>query len=261
MKKKSLLLLVILSITTLSSCLKIKNEYAPVGEVNFKMIESLAPGARYLICEFSTEEQFGCLNYLIRYDYTSNMGNFEIHLKDVEKSDFCLTAPGPAKAELNLGTYQNGDYVVKIKVGDIENQGMLKVSAQHYVLDVSTPQNLTIVTDTLLRMPEHTIWGYASYQDDQFETPAIAFTDSLEQRGAQPANLPAGDFGYFTIGQNSQIVSIINAPEEKAIYFIYRFVDGDNAIMDLVSDFFVTYSNDIIIIVYTSEGQTFSSLS
>lgn len=259
MRKIYFATLVLLAFLLFSSCLKIKKESLPLGPVNLGFFETLSPDARYLGLYFYTDEQFPCTNYFINYDYSSDMGNLDIHLKEVEATDFCITATGPATAQMNLGIYQAGNYQVNIKVVNAANVGTLQVTPTSYILMMNNPQMLTLLTDTLYRIPENTIWGYVAYNKTEYDTVATAFLDSLEQRGAEPINLIPGDYGYFTLTEDGELTLIDQPDTEFSLNFINKFEGEDDEIKDIISYFYINHNNEVFILVRTSEGKVLSS--
>lgn len=259
MQKFYLATLVLLTILLFSSCLKTKHDPLPLGAVKLGFIETLTPDARYLNFYFFTEEQFACTNYFINYDFSNNLGNLDIHLKEVEVTDLCLTATGPATAQMNLGIYQMGTYQVDIKVVNALNAGTLQVTPTNYILTMNDPQMLTLITDTLYRIPDHTIWGFAAYNETEYESIANAFLDSLEQRGATSVNLTTGDFGYFTLTQEGEIKLIDQPGTKYSLNFIYLFEGEDQEIKDVIRYFEINHFNEILPMVRTSDGKVYNS--
>ncbi|MBE0639101.1 MAG: hypothetical protein IH598_11325 [Bacteroidales bacterium] len=259
MRKLYLVSLVLLMVTMLTSCLKTKNEALPLGEVDLGFIEALTPDARYLTFYFFTKEQFPCTNYFINYNYSNDLGNLEIHLKNIEVTDFCLTAAGPATAQMNLGIYQMGAYQVLIKVVNAENSGTLQVTPSQYILTINDPQMLTQLTDTLNRIPENTIWGYVAYNEEEYMSVAAACLDSIEQHGAVPISLDQGNFGYFSLNEEGEINLIDQAEAKFSIGFIYEFEGSDEEINSVIRYFYINHYDEVFLFIRNDDGEVFNS--
>ncbi len=254
-----LLLIIAAGLLFTASCLKDKREYLPLGEVEMYMIEGLAEDARYLFLEFATKDDFNCLNYFIRFNNNSSSGNIDIHLRDVEKSDFCFTALGPAKAEINLGIYQIGTYQANIKVGELENSGTLQVTNSQYILTINDPQMLEVLFDTLNRVPMNFIWGYAAYTSPDDQPVVQAFMDTLQAVGATQVNLLPGKFGYFDIDSDNNI-HLADMPEwDYSENFYYRFEGSDEVLREIIRHFYLYHHAELFVFLRTSRGHILTS--
>ena len=259
MPKFSTFLLVAITLIFFSSCTKIEKEYYPIGDVNLKMVEGISPDNRAIFLQFYTTQLFPCVNYFIRYDYANDGGNLNINLKDIEKNDFCFTAQGPATAEMNIGSYLNGVYQFNLTIGEAVNPGTLEITSSRYILHFPSPDKLLLVTDTLNRIPENTFWGYVAYDKQEFAGVAQSVLDSLENRGAVPATLIPGDFGYFTLGSDGKITLIDEPNTEYSINFIYSQADPEADITAVIRYFYLNHYDEVYIFVRTSNGQVLTS--
>lgn len=255
----NLLIFALLSAVLLSSCLKIEKEYFPLTGVKLKMIEGLTNDQRSLYLYFETDETYPCVNYFIRYQYQNNQGNLNIHLRDVEKNNTCFGGEGPATAEINAGSYLIGVYQVELKVGQAQNSGTMVVSGSRYILHFPDPNHLTVLTDTLNRIPENIIWGYVAYKRLQDAPIAESVLDSLEQRGAAPVTLIPGDFGYFTLTPDGKITLIDKSSSEYQLNFVYGMIINEQAIRAVIRHFYVNNYDQVFIFIRTSKGQVFTS--
>jgi hypothetical protein len=259
MQKFYITLALLLSALLMNSCLKTKKDPLPLGAVNMGFIETLSPDARYLNLYIFTGEDYPCLNYFINYDFSSDMGNLTIHLKHVDATDFCITGAGPATAQLNLGIYQNGTYQMNIKVANAENTGTLQVTPSQYIVLMNNPQMLTMLTDTLNRIPDDLTWGYVAYNDAVNEGLALSVLDSLQQIGATNIELTSGEYGYFALDEGGNITLIDQSEAKYNLGFIYEFEGEDQALKDVIRDFYINHSSDIFILIRTSKGNLYTS--
>jgi hypothetical protein len=253
----SLLLLLILSL--LSSCLKHEKEYLPLGDVNLQMTEELTVNSRRLHFNFFTEEKYECLDNIIRYSSSSGPENIDITLIDVEKSEFCLTGPGPAIETIDLGSFGPGNYPVFIKVGNTQNTGSLQVTDETYIIGFDDPQMLIAFYDTLNRIPDDFFWGVVGYHFEDDEVKVDAFLDSLESFGAQPRTLTPGEYGYFQVDSIGKIIIPENPNFNFTESFAYEYTEPIKKIQDLIDYFYGVYPNSIFIYLYNSKGEAYHS--
>ncbi len=259
MKKNLLPLFFILIVFSFSSCTKIKREYYSLTSINLQMIENITPEDRSIYFHFYTIELYSCLNYLIRYDFSSDNGNLTINLRDVEKNDLCINGQGPATANMNLGKYDNGTYQINLTVAGETNTGTLEVSDLGYVLHFQTLNKLNLIADTMFRIPENIFWGYVAYPKEASAGIANQVLDSLESHGASPHNLQHGYYGYFTIKENGEITLLDKSDANFSINFIYKQEDPDDNIKDVIRYFNNHHLNEVYIFVRTSKGLVFNS--
>jgi len=259
MQKFYITLVVLLSVLLMSSCLKTKKDPLPLGAVKMGFIEVLSPDARHLNLYIFTEENFPCLNYFINYGFTSNSGNLTIHLKHVDATDFCITGVGPATAQMNLGVYQNGTYQINIKVANAENAGTLQVTPSQYIVTMDNPQMLTMITDTLYRIPNDLVWGYVAYNDAANEGLALSVLDSLQQIGATNVELTSGEYGYFALDEEGNITLMDQSEAKYNLGFIYEYEGEDQALKDVIRDFYINHSSEVFIFIRTSKGNLYTS--
>lgn len=261
MQKKLIpLLALFISLLLLMSCLKEKKEYLPLGEVKLHKFENLANDPRLLFFVFETTNNYECLNYPIRYENSTSAGNIDVRLIDIEKTDYCLTAAGPATAEVNLGNYQTGSYPVKITVGNVETSGELHVTNAQYILHLSNPQKITMASDTLNRVPDSFIWGFAAWNDSTDFLIVETFVDSLENSGAAPISIMQGEYGYFKIDQENEIEPLEVSNWSHSINFYYKFDESEAVLKDLVYHYYLSYYPKMFAYIRTSDGGIISSL-
>ncbi len=259
MKNPLISLLLFLFVASLSSCLENDTEYLPLGSVELQMTEDLSVSPRRLHFNFFTEEDYECINYIIRHTSTSTAGNIDINLIDIEKTALCLTNHGPALVIIELDSYQPGNYQVLVKVGDVTNTGSLEVTEERYVITFDDPEMLTAQYDTLHRIPDDMIWGIVGYYSEEGELIVDSFLDSLENIGAQPRVLSTGDYGYFQADSIGQIIAPEGLEFNFTKTFVYDYSEPMGPVQEAINYFSNIYTNDLYIYLYNSEGEIFIS--
>jgi hypothetical protein len=242
---------------TFTSCTKDKKGYLPLEMVNFYPFEELTPEGRNLRLVFYTEKEYPCINHIIRYTNSSTASNFDITLVDVESQTLCLDETGPAKAVIDFGNLASGTYPLTIMVADSFNTGTIEISTEKYVLSIQNPQMLEIKYDTLLRIPDFTVWGVIAFSDSTGFPVMEMFLDTLEARGAVPDTLNFGNFGYFKTDSTGEILITDNGGWIYAEPFVYHYTEDWNEIGEIVQYFAFTYPGDIFVYIYNYQGQAY----
>jgi len=246
-------------IALFTSCLKNEKEYLPLGDVKLQMTEDLSENSRTLHFNFFTEEEYECLDNIIRFSSASTTENIDIALVDVEVSVLCLTGPGPALETIILGSFELGNYPVGIKVGEVENTGTLHVAEDFYTLSLINPQMLSMTYDTLYRIPDNTFWGLAGYNETEAEEKIDEFFEALVEIGAEQYTLNTGDYGYFQADSAGKIIVPEDIGFEYGKSFFYDYNGPVSSVEEVVDQFAEMYSHYFYVYVYTSEGEYFES--
>ncbi len=259
--KKTLNALIVLIIVAwvLSSCKNNKTEYFPLSSVTMKFAEELPAGTGDLHFYFVTDNEYECMNFPIRYELQSDDLGVNVYLKDVEEISTCLTPGGAAYADINIGNFLAGSYPLTIKVGDVENIGMLTVTESQCIITIDNPQMLTLLHDTVQRVPEDLIWGLVGYNLSSSAGVANAYLDSIQKVGAQPVELVPGDYGYFEIDTAGKIVAPDNLGYKYIKTYVYNYNQAWETLEEIVNYYSVYNPHTFIIYLYNSEGERYSS--
>ncbi len=199
--------------------------------------EAIDSFPRKLVFAFKTLEEYPCQNTSILIeDYFQN-GARNINLKEVTEPEDCLVGYAPAKAQLDLGFLIQGQHKLNFIIKSlIQNTGYLEVSPERYTLNMRSEDGLVVERYELMRLPENAIWGYLLHEEQQTDL-AEAFLLELDAL-SQPAHLPAGDYGFFSL--NGEEV-IFHRPEawindDRLMAFFLRSIDPsmENSLQELL---------------------------
>jgi hypothetical protein len=261
MIKKTLNAVIALTIVVfvLSSCKNNKLDHFPLSSVTMKFAEELPAGTGNLHFYFMTDDDYECQGFPIRYEQQSDELGINIYLKDVEEISTCITPGGPAYVDINIGNFMSGSYALSIKVGDIENTGTLTVSESQYIISIDNPQMLTLVYDTMQRVPENIIWGVVAYNLPDAAATANAYLDSIQNVGAQPTTLAPGDYGYFQADTTGKIVAPDDLGYKYTKTYVYNYDQSWETLVGIVNYYSIYNPHTFIIYLYNSEGQRHTS--
>lgn len=118
--------------------------------VNLTMAEKVEGNDRELVFYIATDQIFGCCNNLIQNEVLRQDNLVNIYFDGIYFPDICLTALGPATAEISMGDLAPGNYMIYLNNGSLSNF-VLKVTAESYTIEPIKIVNLTIKNSFLPR--------------------------------------------------------------------------------------------------------------
>jgi hypothetical protein len=259
MKIRFLPNLAILLIIIFTGCKKDFTVEKIDSNIEIKMWETLDSTKRKLQFYCSTEKAYECSNYAISKTYRKSPGTIEIGFRGVIKYDLCFTAFGPASTIIDLGTLPNGIYNLNINVEGNKSKGKLTVTQGYYAIELDNPKQLDIITTALYRIPANTIWGSVRYHESSTAALVKTFIDSLQVLNAIPYEYKPGDYGYFEIGPDGEILPHQNHGARFIRPFIYNYTGTTTNLEKLVKNFGARYGNSLSVILYNTRGETYRS--
>jgi hypothetical protein len=134
----------------------------------------------------------------------------------------------------------------------------LIVTDTSYEISNGTGSWTYIASSLINRIPAYTIWGSFSSGNASANLIANSFVDSLDTIGATARTFSPGDYAYFTVGSNGQIVDQnVTSIFHSAFAFVYH---GDLALVkNLVLEYGTEYGSNILITVFAYDGEEFIS--
>ncbi len=237
----------------LSSCIKDDHTELIKSKINIKPWELLDTNNREFVLYSSTEKIYPCCNYFIIFDSFVRYNEVYIRFNSIYKPEICLTALGPAKADVNLGRLPEGTYSLNIFVHKLHNSGRLIVTNDYYKLDLPNSKSISIENNKLYRIPDNTIWGYTSYRGsiDGLEQ---SFIDSLQILGANEKEFNPGEYGYFKIEPDGEFV-MSGTQSSIRKHFIFEYPNEVSLIENLVRNYAVNHPDSLRIRLYTDKGK------
>lgn len=227
------------------------------SRINIKLREELSANSKNVVLNCRTERIYGCINYGIDYSVIKNTNNFKIKFSRIIISDVCLTALGPASAQINLGNLSSGTYDLNLEVNGKTESAVLTVTDSLYQINFQPGFNFKFDNTKLNRVPQYLIWGSVGYINDSLTIAADTFIDSLQILGATQKNISPGDYGFFEIDSFGNIV----APDNHGYPFIkmykFEYQSDLNNIKELMKRIQYQYVNQIYISCNTWQGDVF----
>ena len=207
----------------------------------------------------SSIEQYDCQNYELDANAYRFNSFIQFTIRDLIQPSECETGMAPAKNTSSIGFLPNGDYNVQISLKNtISNQGKLQVTADAFTLKMESLDGIELASTELKRIPAKSIWGYVGYQNkDEVGNQPELFIQDLKN-SSLTINLPQGEYGYFKIENNGQL--ILNPPPKFTFFqtFLFKYDKNLQELESLLEAYRMGPANGKMEIkVFTWEGESF----
>ncbi len=211
-------------------------------------------GQQFLELNVISEEVFDCQESRLVHEYEVKGNKITVRIRGVEEPENCTTQMGPVKAQMPLGELAPGLYQVKVMINRQLFKASLQVGPQHFELrSDDDPDLFRIGNGRLNLIPTGLIWGQAQYGDDAGRARAQEFVAALQQAGATPPELAAGDYGEFYVHYDSAPDEVSTGPGKYALPFVLAYAGDLNDLKSLFDQF----SSDLDLSLANRKGQRF----
>lgn len=241
-RKLPLQLLMLFAFTLLFiSCSDEDEKTFPFSHLHLNFFEHFHPNEREMVFFLQTNETFPCNNFLISTSVEQTPGVLEIHADNLDIPNICITSIGPATRSLFLGETDQLPrkviFWVKEDKHDFDmniHQGFINVKRHSEAIG-----RLSFSRDTLMRIPDNTVWGYVVKEKEKKVHSREKLMDEFMAHGAQPLTLEDGDYHYFEV-EEEDVVFHSHDLNEKTQGFAFWF-DKE---LDLLFDAFQQYAEE-----------------
>jgi hypothetical protein len=231
LKKIFIIPLFTLVIAVFSSCNKEEEPEQSFQYINLEFFEQFSSEGSQILFNLQTIETFPCSNFSLQTSITKSNNHTDIRITNIDVPDICVTALGPASLQLNMGDFSNVPSLFSIWVNEKRHDFELETTEKTIKVKQGNPfeGNLFFAFDSLLRIPENTVWGYIvnnpeSGKNDIWDEILNAFYEE----GAQEITLDNGNYFFFTV-ENQEI--IFENLKNQTTTFYFQF---ENPIQDLI---------------------------
>lgn len=195
------------------------------SEIEMSMAEYIDTDQRTLTLKFLTLKDFPCINYRIKHEVMVDHQLVNIVLEKVEEADVCLDAIGPAFAFVDLGQLTEKEYDLQIQLGEsIINHGTLSVSKDAYQINLNENTGIRLLNPDLNRIPSQAVWGMIKYQGEEQNKKLMGFfNEAMEIAGATDKKFAEGDYGYFQVSPEGNIVQPLEQHDMNEQSFLFDF--------------------------------------
>lgn len=229
------------------------------SEVELSMSEFIEQDTRTLTLKFLTLKDFPCINYRIKHQLIMDDQSIKVELQEIETSDICLDAIGPAAAFVEIGNLEPKEYNVSIQLGEsIINSGTLAVSKESYQLNLADHQGVQLLNPELNRIPQQAVWGQIKFPESEDNKELIEFfVHTMGVAGASNKKFAEGDYGYFKVAADGKIAQPISVQEKLVEHAFLLDFSGDREDLQIVMQQINTHYEDVQIRLFNARGEEF----
>jgi hypothetical protein len=207
--------------------------------------EYLHPTNRQLRFMIKTIESQDCQNSSVATDYVVAGRNITLSINDIVPPADCVEGTAPAKTDVYAGELANGSYNLEIALRNlVVNNGRLTVSGESYTINMETQEGITLLHNSLLKIPNDAFWGYVVCDESEWE----ALQQELDHKLtglATPANdiYRDGFYGHFELNSNTssgRSVFLVNPPSADFHFpILYQLAAGvdESRLRTLIEEF------------------------
>lgn len=174
-----------------------------------------------------------CAGTTIATTHFNAARNIQVSIHGLVRTPECADPYAFATAAIPF-TVTTGGYHVVIDVGNgVVNEGSLQYDGNAFTLDLESNHGLTMGYRTLRRIPEGTVWGALSSQEQATGT----FQQMMEQFSdiSNPATLAPGYYDHFSV-DTSNVITLKEPPAHIYIYTFALSLDSDTESLRAIVD-------------------------
>jgi hypothetical protein len=241
-----ILLLAIFTFGILSSCNKSDEKDNPFHYIDLEYFEMFSAEGATLFLNFNTLETFPCSNFTLEVIVTPSTNHTDISISNIDVPDVCITAVGPANYLLSIPKPANDAANYTVWVNDKRHDFTLKtnpttisvVPGNHF------DNHLFFAYDSIMRIPEGTIWGYALFDSNQKGIDIWArIIKAFEEAGTKQIILPNGNYYYFDVKEHN--ISFENIKQNSQTFY-FHFENEIDKLVSIYQDIKSEYQNSEI---------------
>jgi len=231
------------------------------SDVIIKMWETLDSVKRTFQFQCYTEKIYPCVNYSIKSSLHKDSDGILIEFNEIHVPKICLTAKGPATANFEFEALSEGSYhlVIQGRRRFFRSIGKLIVNEDYYKIDFEKQNRLQLEYPRLNRVPENTIWGRVIYYDSTNEPLVNSFIDSLKSIGATSETYIEGEYGYFQIDSDGNIIPPQNEGRYYEKHYIYNYKENISDLKEILKHYGQQYNDLLRIELNTDKGERLTS--
>lgn len=201
------IVMLIFGVSVFSSCSRDDYKDYPFTHIELSHYEQFHGNRRDLVFYLKTLETFPCNNFQINTQVSHNRDQVEIHADNIEIPSYCITLTGPATRSILLGNPDENPRSFSFWINTDRHDFNLMVKEDHIELEQGQffDKRLSFVRDTLMRIPDNTVWGYLVWDGDDKSYLPEELLGIFEEYGAELLTLQGGDYHYFQVEEGKVI--------------------------------------------------------
>jgi hypothetical protein len=258
---KYLLYTAAILVITLSSCNWIESPDDKVIDINDEFyigaFESFTPVGRFINLNVTSIEPYKCSDAEINISHIVDGQHLDVTIEGIEEEAPCSGPEKYLSSDVELGQFVNSNYQLNISLGNIvNNSGALIVNDESLILDFDSPKGFICKPTETLRIPENTVWGFASTNENDFNGTLINFVTDLSLL-CQPIVMKPGPYSGFSI-ENSGKLSFDDDSQVMNVHtFYFKFTGNDDDLVALLKEYREDSGTKAEYIVFCTNGRIY----
>lgn len=174
----------------------------------------------------------------------------------VNQPNDCVPGNEPARANVDLGNLEPGQYALEISLRDAVNKtGTLAVGEHFYRIFLEEGSGVSPLRKELHRIPDQSAWGYvhAPQQQPELQQAADDFLAEWQELTGY-AELLEGHYAYFRFDKGQVLMSADLAPANAKAFFRHLAPEQKAAAAALIDTYRSTHQG-LEIKVYNTYGE------
>ena len=259
MRKNIYTLISLIAVLAIAACSKSGNQEKIIAvekEFSFQPWELLSESGSTLSLISNTIEPQKCGGTKVKIEVKIDPRGVIVNVNGLTYPSLCDNISLKATDTSRIEGLKKGSYSFKINLKNaIVNDGSLTIEDNKYTLSMNKLDGIEVPISEIMRVPKGLIWGYVSYELPQ-EANYTKFIDKLKKIASPQNDIPKGDYGYFTMGDQSKFnVKVkIDQPKNKTEHLVYYLNSNSSNLKDLVEEF---RNAAFEVKFYTSDGKAF----
>ncbi len=232
MRKILFITFLALNAVIFSSCNSDEEPEDSFQYINLEFFEQFTLEGSEIIFNLQTIETFPCSNFSLKTTVTSSGNHTDINITNIDVPDICVTSLGPATQQLHLGDFNNVSSQFSVWVNEKRHDFAFETTEKTIKVKPGNrfEGNLFFTFDSLLRIPDNTVWGYVVSSSESSKNEIWnQILDAFYETGAEEMTLNDGNYYFFSV-QNQEIY--FETVKDQPITFYFRF---ENPIDELIS--------------------------
>ena len=218
--------------------------------------EALTPQGRFLEFHLRTIANEPCLHTSIDYEFQQTNRELAISINEIVREEGCEAGEAPATATIqSYSPLPGGYYPLFVDLREkVSSDGQVVVTSEAYTINLEDGGGILLLRPELLRIPDESIWGYLSFDDEALETVAETFVADL-QSISKIRPLREGYYGYFTVNNKGALRFPNNIAPNDARTFSYRYDGEREALLNLLENYRSAYGEALKIKIFNTLGE------
>lgn len=181
----------------------------------------------------------------------------EIRINKISKPDSCLLNQAILSQNVDFEWTSSPEYKLIFSLkGLIDNVGSIVITDDEIITQMPDAQGVIASPEVTYRLPEHTIWGYASSHEVDYAGRIIDFVTDLSII-SKPIVLKKGEYANFQITESGRLVMDHQTTKMNDATFFYKFEGDEQLLIDLLDQYRTDAGTKAEFKIFSTSGKVY----